>query len=404
MTKKLIIVSTVFLAFLIVITSCVIVRQNKFRKSLKTSALTSRNFQDSFKFSLTNWILVKAKLNGTQQEQTFILDTGSPCTYSFKTSDELNLKTKKLMRLGSYKTDYGFADAQIGNIAYQNLQFLAMDAMLFEWQKVSGIIGVNAMQNSIWEINFKDTFITVSDTLAHFTNIKNAFKVKFNPFNEQQTPVIKLTINNTDTLLAFIDTGEPGFIKFNSDFDVKTIKEKQPESVKTAYYDINDQGKKLKSKSIYEREYIKLNSLKVGDFELESSIVERVNLYKGKNLVGLGFLKNFIVTIDFKNHDLYLKPLEKSHFLKNIDSFGFDCFKRNGFLEVDKVYRGSLAEKAGIKCGDKITKVNNQDIKDLDEETLQSLYDELPSNKEIILKFKDKEKEIVLKKTPIFKT
>ncbi|MFZ9576684.1 MAG: PDZ domain-containing protein [Bacteroidia bacterium] len=401
MTKKLIIASTVFL---VVFTSCVIVRQKEFRKSLRTSALTSRKFQDSFKFNLSQWILVKAKLNGTQQDQTFILDTGSPCTYSFKTRDELNLRTKKLFHFGPYKSGYGFTDAQIGNLEFHNLQFLAMDAMLFEWQKVSGIIGVNAMQNSIWEINFKDTLITVSDTIANFTNIKNAIKVKFKPFNEQQTPVIKLAINNTDTLLAFIDTGEPGFIKFNSDFDVKAIKEKQPESIKTAYYDINDKGKKLKNKSVYERDYIKLNSLKIGDLELKSSIVERVNLYKGNNVVGLGFLKNFIVTIDFKNHDLYLKPLEKSHFLKNIDSFGFDCFKRNGFLEVDKVYRGSLAEKAGIKCGDKITKVNNQDIKDLDEETLQSLYDELPSNKEIILKFKDKEKEITLKKTPIFKT
>jgi len=403
MTKKTIIGSTVVLAFLVVVTSCVFVRQKKFRKSLKTSALTSRNFQDSFKFSLTQWILVKAKLNRTQQEQTFILDTGSPCTYSFKTKDELNLQTKKLFRLGSYKTDYGFSDAQIGNLAFKNLQFLAMDFELFKWQKVSGIIGVNAMQNSIWEINFRDTTITVSDTLTNFKNVTNAFKTKFKPYSEQQTPVVKLLINNKDTVTAFIDTGEPGFIKFNSDFDISNLKEKQPETVKTAYYDIDDQGKKLKKKSIYERDYIKLNSLKIGDFELDSSIVEKVSLYKGKNLVGLSFLKNFIVTIDFKNYDLYLKPLEKAHFPTNISSYGFECFKRNGVLEVDFIYKGSLAEQLGIKCGDKIIKINNQDIKDIDKDTLKSLSDHLPSDREIVITFKDKEKEIVLKKVPIFK-
>jgi len=401
--KKLIIVSTVFLAFLAASTSCVLLRQKTFRKSLKTSALTSRNFQDSFKFSLTNWILIKAKLNGTQQEQTFILDTGSPCTYSFKTSDALNLKTKKLMRLGSYKTDYGFADAQIGNIAYQNLQFLAMDAMLFEWQKVSGIIGVNAMQNSIWEINFRDTIITISDTLTNFRNVTDAFKTKFKPFSEQQTPVVKLTINDKDTVNAFIDTGEPGFIKFNSDFDISNLKANQPEAIKTAYYDINDQGKKLKKKSIYEIDYIKLNSLRIGDFKLDSSIVEKISLYNGKNLVGLGFLKNFIVTLDFKNYDLYLKPLEKAHFPTNISSYGFECFKSKGVLEVDYIYKGSLAEQLGIKCGDKIIKINNQDINDIDKDTFKSLSDHFPSDKKIVITFKDKDKEITLKKVPIFK-
>ena len=187
MTKKFTITLTIIFAFLSVITSCVFVRQKKFQKSLNTSALTSLNFQDSFKFKLTNWILIKAKLNGTQQEQTFILDTGSPCTYSFKTKDESNLKTKKLFRLGFYKTDYGFSDAQIGNILYKNLQFLAMDFELFKWQKVSGLIGVNAMKNSIWEINFQDTIITVSDNLTSFNNISNVYRTKFKPYSEQHS-------------------------------------------------------------------------------------------------------------------------------------------------------------------------------------------------------------------------
>lgn len=119
-------------------------------------------------------------------------------------------------------------------------------------------------------------------------------------------------------------------------------------------------------------------------------------------MVGLDFLKNFIVTIDFKNHLLYLKPLEKTHFPKNIASFGFECFKRKGVLEVDFIYKGSLAEQLGIKCGDKILKVNNQDIKDIDNNTLKLLTDDLPSDKEIILTFQNKDKEIKLKKVPIF--
>lgn len=401
MKKKLSIVSVIFLTFILT-TACVIFRQKKFKNSLKTQTLTSRDFQDSFKFNLAQWVIIKAKLNGMQEEQKFILDTGSPCTFSFKTKEDSKLKTKKLFRLGSYKTDYGFSDVNISNITYKNLQFLAMDYELFNWHKLSGIIGVNAMQNSIWEINFKDSVITVSDQLTNFKNITNVYKTKFKPYSEQQTPVVKLTINNKDTITAFIDTGEPGFISLNSDFDVTSLKNKYPESVKTAYYDIDDQGKKLKKKLIYEKDYIKLASLKIGDFEIDSSITQRVSLYKGRNLVGVEFLKNFIVTIDFKNYDLYLKPLEKTNFPKNIASYGFEIYRMKDFLEVGFIYKGSLAEQLGIACGDKIIKINNQNIKDIDKDILESLTDDLPSDKEITITFKDKEKEITLKKTLIF--
>lgn len=403
MTKNNIIVSTVLLTFLVSISSCVLVKEKRFRNSLKTSALASRHFQDSLSFSLNQWILIKAKLNGSQQEQTFILDTGSPCTYSFKTKDELNLRTRKLMRFGPYKMDYGRSDAQIGNITFKNLQFIAMDSDLFKWYKVSGIIGVNAMQNSIWEINFKDSTIKVSDTLTNFKNITHAFKTKFNPYSEQQTPVVKILINNTDTVTAFIDTGEPRFITLNSKFDISKLKAKQSEDIKTEYYDINNQGKKLKNNSIYEKNHIRLRSIKIGDLELDSVIVEKVPSYKGKNLVGLDFLKHFIVTVDFRNHDLYLKPLEKNSFSKNIYSYGFEWLKFKDYLAVGRIYRGSLAEQLGIKCGDKIIKINNQDIKDLDKNTLQWLSDDSPSDNVIVIKFKDKNNEITLKKDPIFK-
>ena len=72
------------------------------------------------------------------------------------------------------------------------------------------------------------------------------------------------------------------------------------------------------------------------------------------------------------------------------------------FLEVGFIYKGSLAEQLGITCGDKIIKINNQNIKDIDKDILESLTDDLPSDKEITITFKGKEKEITLKKTLIF--
>jgi hypothetical protein len=400
--KKAIALLTGVIALLSVVSSCVLVRQKTFRNSLKKSAMASTNFTERVKFSLNPWMVVEAKLNRASNSEKFILDTGSPCTYSFKTKDEFSLKTNKFMRVGKYKADYGWADAQLGNITFRNLQFLAMDFDLFKWYNVAGILGVNAMQNSIWEINFRDSIITISDSLANFKNLKNAFKTKFKPYSEQQTPVVKLLINNKDTVTAFIDTGEPEFLKFNSDFDISTLKAKQPETIKTEYYDIDSKGKKLKQKSVFERNYIKLSSLKIGDLALDSFVVEKIPSYKGKNCLGLNFLKNFIVTIDFKNYNLYLSPIGKTRFNTNIFSYGFEWTKFKDHLGVGCVLRGSLAEQLGIKCGDKIIKVNNHDAKDIDKNTLQWLSDDLPSNNTIVLMFKDRSEEITLKKVSIF--
>jgi len=383
-------------------TSCVLIRPNKFKKSLKKTALISRNFNETIKFNYKTWIYIKAKINNSEKQDEFIFDTGSPCTFSFKTKNDLKLVTKRLFHLGSYKVDYGFTNAEIGNIKYDNLAFLIMDHGLFNRPNTAGIIGVNAVQSAICEINFKDTTITISDTISNFKNITNAYKIKFKPLSSQQTPVIKLLINSKDTITAFIDTGEPEFIQFNQNFDLKMVKSEHPESVKTKYGNVNQQGSKVKKDSIYEVSYVKLNSIKLGDLELNSPIIRRESYYKGKNLVGLDFLQNFIVTIDWVHQDLYLKSIQNIPPISNISTYGFECYKFKGVLKVAELYKGSLAEKLGIKCGDEILEINNQDVQKIDKHFIEIINNPLPNDMEILIKFKNKDKEINLKKTTIF--
>lgn len=400
MTNRIIISASVLSIWFATITSCVIVRQKKFKNSLAKSTITSSDFPVSFKFTIDEWIFLKAKLNNNSVAQDFFLDTGSPCTYCLKTKESTNLPSRKLSRFAGLKVDYGTSDAEIANIKYRDLAYLVSD-MAYCWKKNnSGYIGVNAMQNSIWEFNFQDTTIKISDTLSDFQNVTGAYKVKFIPLSQQQTPVVKIAINNKDTITALIDTGNDKFLQLNSKFDTKSIKLSCNDCIRTSYYNINQMGEKVRRDSIVETNFIKVNSIKIGDLELNSPVLDQIPLYSGNNLIGLGFLRNFIVTIDWKHYVIYLKPFASKESVSKRTTFGFKCDKIDKVLKVTTIFRKDIAEKESIKCGDEILKINNIDAVDIDQNIIDSINSDFPADQEIVVQFKTK--ELRLKRHDIF--
>lgn len=400
MTKRLIIYISILSTWLLIISSCALVRLKKFKSSLGKSTLVSKDFPVSFKFTLDEWIFLKARLNNSSIAQDFFLDTGSPCTYCFKTKKSADLQSKKLLRFGDFRFDYGVSNAEIANIKYSNLAYLVSD-MAFCWKKNNaGYIGANAMQNSIWEFNFQDTTIRISDTLSDFHNLTNAYKVRFKPLSKQQTPVVKIAINNMDTITALIDTGNDKFLQLNSKFDTKSISLSSPDCIRTSYYNINQMGEHVKRDSVVETNFIKANSFKIGDLELTAAVLNQTPIYKGKNLIGLGFLKNFIVTIDWKHYAMYLKPFTSKESITKRTTFGFKCDKIDSVLKVTTIFRNDIAEKEGIKCGDAILKINNIGALDIDQKIIDTINSDLPSDQEIVVQFKTK--ELRLKRHDIF--
>lgn len=396
---------TFILLFIIVAifftSSCVFLRQGKFKKSLKKSSITSANFPTKIKFTYDHWIFIKAKLNNSGSEREFMLDTGSPCTYCFRTKNDVNLKSRKFLRFGVLKMDYGSSPADIANIKYDKLSYMVSD-MAFCWRKTnSGYIGVNAMQNLIWEFNFQDTTITVSDTLSDFTNIREASKIPFTLLSEQQTPVIKLVVNSGDTITALLDTGNDNLLQLNSKFDISKVRQSCSDCVATLYYNINEMGENVRRDSIFEVNYIKATSVKLGDLELNSPVLIHKPMYSGKNLVGLALFKNFIVTIDWKHYFIYLKPIESQNNLNSKLSYGFKCDKIGKKLKVTEIFRNSIAEKEGIKCGDEILKIDNKPFDEIDEKIINSINSEETYSADIIVHFSNK--EIRFKKDKIFK-
>ncbi len=76
--------------------------------------------------------------------------------------------------------------------------------------------------------------------------------------------------------------------------------------------------------------------------------------------IGLGILKRFNLTFDYKNQRLILEP---NHLYGQFDIFnrtGFEMSVKDGLWAVRVVYPDSPASAAGLKVGDAITKINGR--------------------------------------------
>ncbi|MGC4043564.1 MAG: hypothetical protein QM758_07135 [Armatimonas sp.] len=71
----------------------------------------------------------------------------------------------------------------------------------------------------------------------------------------------------------------------------------------------------------------------------------------GRTSLGLGFLKNFNILLDYKNQELYLAPREVS--LKQSGSSGFTVVEKDGKFVVDNVSKEFSGSEA-IQAGDEI--------------------------------------------------
>lgn len=336
----------------ILFSSCVILRKKELKRSFVYLDTNPKNYCFTVKTNINYFLSVKAKIANETADQNFMFDTGSPLTYKFKTKDSFNIASKKWFKYGSYKVDFGTGSINFGNVAFNNIGYLVTDHILSEYEGVDGIIGSSILKTSICELNFVDSTIKVSNDLKNFTNIENCYSITFDPFELQATPVVKIIIGK-DTLTAFIDTGFPGIVRLNGKVKIPNEVANKEETFRNVRYF----GYPKKDYFI-NTNYYNINMFEIAGIKIDSTLIGQDPKYYGRNCVGLAFLKKFIVTIDWIHNRIYFKPVKEFSFKQSYYSYGFTCYKYDKQLRVYEIYKGSEAEKAGIKSGDVIISVN----------------------------------------------
>lgn len=378
-----------------------------------------------FKF-INNLIFIPVKING--EELTFLLDTGVEQTILFSLDEKEEVKLfevekLKLRGLGSKEPIDSYKSSknkvEIKSLVDSNHEIYIILDQEFNFSsqvgiEVNGIIGYNFFKNHIVEIDYDRKKVTVYNH-AHKknnANLKKKYSKDLITIEENKPYYISNIVSDEITVPSklLLDTG-------NSDalwiFTNKTDKIKLPKK------NIPDYLGRGFSGSVFGKRG-RINSFDFGkktfDFPLvtfpDSISVKSVNFVPNRvGSIGSEVISRFTVVFDYLNSTIYTKPnnkiTEPFHFNMSgieVEHAGLEWIKQTldersaqgiriynyaneeknqnnlkVHFELKPIFRiasvrvDSEAEKAGLKVGDRILKINHQSASGFTIQTINEL-------------------------------
>jgi hypothetical protein len=320
-----------------------------------------------------NFIIVELRFQGVIPMQ-FIYDTGAEYTLLFKRefTDLLGIEyDKKIPILGADQRAMMYAmvcrniDLQVSPLPSTKEDILVLEEDLFNLEQITGtsvdgLLGAGFFKDYVVEIDYRRGRLIIMDP--------GAFDV---PKNYQQIPAhfknnkpytfapVKLFSDTTLSLELLLDSGAGLAVLLHNNTDPGL---QLPEKTITGRIGMGlgglMKGYSGKIKSIQIGPY-SFDELIVSFQDLDDPMVE--NVTKTRNgIIGNQILRKFNVIIDFPANRVFLKP--NRFFNKRIryDRSGLTIFAVGQNLDqyiVQDVIRGSPADEAGIRVGDRIVRI-----------------------------------------------
>jgi len=315
-------------------------------------------------FTLENGlIIIPVTIEG--ETYRFLFDTGAPNVISTELSSKLTTKRKRSFRTSDSQGNQTILDyVSLPKIEIQGASFINMTAAVADLKKtdaiaclgIDGLIGANLMRKASWQIDNLNRVLRIAFDFEKLHLPEGSFVIPFST-EVTGTPVLHLKIGNTDIKKIQMDTGSVGFITTDMD-SYKSVLMHETVLAKRSSYGVSSVGLfgTAVNDSIFQ---LGVQQITLGDLVLENQIVE---FKQAKiSLLGMAFLKNFLVTIDWSKNLLYLYPQREFH-NSFVESFGISIMRAGNQMEVTMITSGSEADKQGLKLGDKVVRLNDIDL------------------------------------------
>ena len=307
----------------------------------------------SFEF-LKHLILVKAKINESQKDYNFVIDTGGLTFIDKNVAQELNLKQRGMMAKINNLDLSGFKIEKIfcfTTFDFQHLKKLGTP--------IHGIIGSNLLERFRVTFDFKSYLVTFSSDTSSLEPVENGIFLSFRNHPINNAPIIKFKLNQK-IIEGMIDTGQP----YPLVLPLNTFDEYK----NTGISDF------VKSKGLMEKwpkTSADFNYLaRLNSFELENIKIDTILCLFGElpqllsmPLIGNDFLSQFKIIINYPKDEMMLIPYPGMYFKNNLFSVGINPgIAEDNKVMVEGIWENSPADKANIQVGDIIVSFNSRKV------------------------------------------
>ncbi len=303
---------------------------------------------------LTHLMVTGVRINGSEQEYNFVIDTGGLTFVDKAVADELGLKQMGMQAKMDSLDLSGFSIHKV--FAVTAFDFSHFDAL---GTPIHGIIGSNLMERYRVTIDFRTSLISFSSDTTRLEQPEGSLLLPFRSHPVNSAPVVCFQAGG-DSLEGMIDTGQPYPVVFPlgsfSEYESLYVRD----SIRSR--GLMEEWPMTKADHNY---LARLESFRVGGMDFGSVVCLFGELppMLSMPLIGNDLLSEFTLVIDYPNHELLMIPHEGAGLEGDFLSAGIRPDVSGGSeIVVKGIWEGSPADRAGIELGDRILSFDSREL------------------------------------------
>ena len=327
---------------------------------IQTNFLTEFTYEDRM-----GLIIIEASING--QPFNFLLDTGAPNVISTEVASKLNLKAKLNRNTGDSQGKKNSLEyVQLDKVTIGGIDFLNTGAAVADLTQsneiacleIDGIIGANLMRKALWQIDYQNKQIRISNALDSLL-LTDGHEVTFTS-TLTGTPKISMMLNNALVEDITVDSGSNQGFSFSKKSYEDVLAIDSTIHVLKAY---GNSTSGLYGAGQNDTTYLAIcPTAEIGGLSLQNQLVAfREN---GSVTLGNEFFENYVVTYDWSQSKITFSSAQEFD-NSTFNSFGFKYFFKDDKLIVNEMVSNSSATKSGLQMGDHIIELGGRNYKEI---------------------------------------